>query len=144
MAARKKAGTKPAHAPQVGYSQRRRIDKLGVKDGMRVALIRVEDPFIRRELAGRTADVTEGRPKKDTAMILFGATSAKDLARIPALVKSLLRDGAIWAVWPKGRKEFREDDIRAYALAHDLVDVKVMAFSETLSGLKLVIPVAKR
>ncbi|HEY2980381.1 MAG TPA: hypothetical protein VGJ22_04300 [Anaerolineales bacterium] len=48
------------------------------------------------------------------------------------------------AVWTKGRKEFREDDIRAFALAHDLVDVKVMAFSETLSGLKLGIPVAKR
>ena len=134
----------PAKAPVVGYSKRSRIDKLGVKDGMRVALIGVDDPFIRRELIERTDDISEGRPKKDTAMLIYGVENAKGLAKLPALVKSLTRNGCIWCVWTKGRKEFREDDIRNYALAHDLVDVKVMAFSETLSGLKLVIPVAKR
>jgi hypothetical protein len=133
-----------AKAPVVGYSKRSRIDKLGVKDGMRVAIIGVDDPFIRRELAERTDDVTEGRMKKDTAMLLYGVENAKGLARLPALVRNLTRNGCIWCVWTKGRKEFREDDIRNDALAHDLVDVKVMAFSETLSGLKLVIPVAKR
>ena len=46
----------------------------------------------------------------------------------------------IWAVWPKGRKKLREDDVRGYALAQGLVDVKVVSFSETLSGLKLMIP----
>jgi len=131
-------------APVVGYSKRSRIDKLGVKDHMRIAVIGVDDAFIFRELAERTADVTQGRVKKDTAMILYGVEDAKGLAKLPALVKSLDRNGCIWTVWTKGRKEFREDDIRNYALTHDLVDVKVMAFSETLSGLKLVIPVAKR
>ena len=47
-------------------------------------------------------------------------------------------------MWPKGRPELREDDIRRAALAIDLVDVKVAAFSATHSALKLVIPVAKR
>ena len=37
-----------------------------------------------------------------------------------------------------------EDDVRAAAFEADLVDVKVIAFSETLSALKLVIPLAKR
>ena len=134
----------PVTAPRVGYSKRSRLDKLGVKDGMSVAILDVNDAFIRDELAERTADVSEGRAKKDTHMILFGVENAKGLARLPALAKMIRRDGCIWAVWTKGRKEFREDDIRAFALAHDLVDVKVMAFSETLSGLKLVIPVAKR
>jgi hypothetical protein len=134
----------PATAPRVGYSMRSRLDKLGVKDGMRIAIFGVNDGFIRAELAERTADVSENRAKKDTHMILFGVEDAKGLARLPALAKTIRRDGCIWAVWTKGRKEFREDDIRAFALAHDLVDVKVMAFSETLSGLKLVIPVDKR
>jgi hypothetical protein len=47
-------------------------------------------------------------------------------------------------LWPKGRKELREDDVRAAAKAQGLVDVKVMSFSATLSALKLVIPVALR
>jgi hypothetical protein len=47
-------------------------------------------------------------------------------------------------VWPKGRKEFREDDVRAFGPKAGLVDVKVMAFSDTLSGLKMVIPVKER
>ena len=136
--------TSRTRAPQAGYSRRSRLDKLGVKDGMRVAILGVDDALIRRELAERTDDVSEGRAKKDTALILFGVESVKGLARLAALAKTIRRDGCIWAVWTKGRKEFREDDIRAWALAHDLVDVKVMAFSETLSGLKLVIPVAKR
>ena len=40
-------------------------------------------------------------------------------------------------MWPKGRKEFREDDVRAAGPSVGLVDVKVVAFSETLSGLKM-------
>jgi hypothetical protein len=50
----------------------------------------------------------------------------------------------IWAIWPKGQKHIKEDMIRAAALEQDLVDVKVIAFSEALSGLKLVIPLARR
>ena len=130
--------------PRVGYSQRSRIDKLGLKDGMRVALIGVDDPWIRKELAERTTDVTESRLKKDTDLVLFGVESVAALARLAALEKAIKRNGMIWAVWPKGQKHIREDDVRRAAIAHGLVDVKVMAFSETLSGLKLVIPVARR
>jgi hypothetical protein len=53
--------------------------------------------------------------------------------------EQIVPDGMIWAIWPKGKKELREDDIRNFALANGLVDVKVASFSETLSALKLVI-----
>jgi hypothetical protein len=66
------------------------------------------------------------------------------LPRLKELRPSLQPAGAIWVLWPKGRKEFREDDIRAFGPEAGLVDVKVVAFSETLSGLKMVIPVAQR
>jgi hypothetical protein len=128
----------------VGYSKRSRIEKLGVKPAMRVALLRVDDPDLRAELAALTEDVTEGRPRKGTAMVLLGLESVRDLARLAALEKLIARDGCIWALWPKGRKELKEDHVRAAAKSAGLVDVKVMAFSERLSGLKLVIPVARR
>ena len=128
----------------IGYSKRSRLDKLGVKPGMRVALIGLEERAIRRELAERTDDVSEGRPKSGTAMILFGVEGPKDLKRLATLTRSIERNGCIWAIWPKGQAHIKEDMIRNAALEQDLVDIKVIAFSETLSGLKLVIPVAKR
>jgi len=144
--AAKRAGGAPkaAAAPRVGYSQRSRIDKLGLKDGMRVALIGIDDAWIRRELAERTGDVSESRPKPDTDLVLFGVNEVAKLTRLVTLVKTIKRNGAIWVAWPKGQKHIREDDIRGAALAGGLVDIKVMAFSETLSALKLVIPLAKR
>jgi hypothetical protein len=128
----------------VGYSKRSRVEKLGVKPGMRVALLRVDDPEIRAELAALTDDVAEGRPKRNTAMVLLGLESVQDLVRLATLEKLIARDGCIWALWPKGRKELKEDHVRAAAKAAGLVDIKVMAFSERLSGLKLVVPVARR
>ena len=47
-------------------------------------------------------------------------------------------------VWPKGGKEFREDDVRAYGPRAKLVDVKVVRFSDALSALKMMIPRAQR
>lgn len=134
---------KPA-PPRAGYSPRSRADKLGLKPGMRVAIVGVDDAAIAADVLERTSDLATGRPRKETAMILYGVEDARGLAKIPALVKSMARDGCLWAIWTKGRKEFKEDTIREFALRHGLVDVKVIAFSETLSALKLVIPLAKR
>ena len=73
-----------------------------------------------------------------------GALRTKDLPRLEALRAAIKKNGAIWVVWTKGRKEFREDDVRADGPTAGLVDVKVMSFSDTLSGLKMVIPVKER
>ena len=131
-------------APQVGYSKRSRLDKLGVKPGMRVAVLGVEDRFIMKELRERTEDIVVSRARKDTDMILFGVDGPSKLKRLTALQKSIKRNGMIWAIWPKGQAHIKEDMIRRAAIEQGLVDIKVIAFSETLSGLKLVIPVAKR
>jgi hypothetical protein len=127
-----------------GYSNKSRLDKLGVKPGMRVAVLNVDDRRILKELSQRTDDVATGRPLEASDMILFGVDGPKPLARLAAWRHEIKPDGMIWVIWPKGKPHIKEDMIRAAALAQDLVDVKVIAFSETLSGLKLVIPVAKR
>ena len=123
---------------------RGRLDKLGVKPGMRVAVIGVEDADFRRELSERTDDVTEGKARKDTDVVVVGMSSRRDLPRLESLRDSIKRNGAVWVVWPKGRKEFREDDVRTHGPKAGLVDVKVVSFSDTLSGLKMVIPVKER
>jgi hypothetical protein len=123
---------------------RGRIDKLGIKPGMRVAVLGIDDPDFREELRERTDDVAAGKPKKDTDVVIVALSDQKDLPRLEALKRTIKKNGAIWVVWPKGRKEFREDDVRAYGPKAHLVDVKVMSFSDTLSGLKMVIPVKER
>lgn len=141
----RKSGKRPVGpAPAVGYSKRSRLDKLGVKPGMRVALVDLDDAAFGRELGERTDDVAVGRPRKDTDMILFAVDGTGPLARLATLQRAIKPNGVIWVVWPKGQAHIKEDLIRAAAIAHGLVDIKVMAFSETLSGLKLVIPVARR
>jgi hypothetical protein len=129
---------------RVGYSKRSRLDKLGVKPGMRVAVLGVIERDFLPELRQRTADIAGGRARRDTAMIFLGIESPAPLRRLATLQRSLLENGAIWVLWPKGQKHITEGMIRAAALEHGLVDIKVVAFSERLSGLKLVTPVARR
>ena len=54
----------------------------------------------------------------------------------------------IWVSWNKKTAkiptDITEDTIRNYALKNGLVDVKVCAVSDIWSGLKLVVPLAKR
>ena len=127
-----------------GYSQRPRLDKLGVKSGMRVAVLGLADAAFRRELATRTADVTEGRARSGSDLVFLALDAPARLARLTALRRAIKPDGAIWVLWPRGRKQLTENMVRDAALERGLVDIKVAAFSETLSALKLVIPVAKR
>ena len=55
------------------------LDKLGIRPGMRVALIDVADPDIRSLIGERTTDLTEGWPEPDTDVVLLGADSIDDL-----------------------------------------------------------------
>jgi hypothetical protein len=119
------------------------MEKLGVKPGARVTVLGVGEPAFREELKTAGADVsTHVRAGSD--IVFIGMTSKKDLAQLVKLRQAIKPEGMIWVIWPKGRKEFREDDVRDYGPHAELVDVKVMAFSETLSGLKMVIPLAMR
>jgi hypothetical protein len=117
-----------------------RLDKLGVKPGMRVCVLGLDDPAFLNEVRERTSDVTTSKPRKDTHLVVVALSRTTDLPKLKALKAAIKKDGMIWVVWPKGRREFREDDVRAYGPVAGLVDVKVMSFSDTLSGLKLVIP----
>jgi hypothetical protein len=120
------------------------IDKLGVKPGLSVAMIGMENPKFLREVKGRAAAVTVGRVPRGSHLVFYGATTAPALGKLATFEKAIARDGGIWVVWPKGRKELTEDHVRGAAIKAGLVDVKVVAFSPTHSALKLVIPLARR
>ena len=122
---------------------RPRIEKLGVKPGSRVAVLGLQDAAFFDELKERGATVVK-RFGKGLDFVFVAMSTREDLPRLAKLRDAVHPAGAVWVIWPKGGKEFREDDIRAYGPKAGLVDVKVMAFSDTLSALKMVIPVKER
>jgi hypothetical protein len=120
------------------------LDKLGVKSGQRVSVIGIEDRRFLDDLAARVDDLTRGRAKAGSDLVLVAMSDRSDLPRLAKLRESIKATGAIWVVWPKGRKEFREDDVRDFGKTAGLVDVKVARFSDTLSALKMMVPRAQR
>lgn len=120
------------------------IDKLGVKAGQSVALIGIEDPAFIRQVKERAGTVATGRAPKNADLVFYGAKVVAGLSRLATFEKAIARNGGVWVVWPKGRRELTEDHVRAAAKRAGLVDVKVVAFSATHSALKLVIPLARR
>jgi hypothetical protein len=134
-----------AGAPLAGYSGRPLLDKLGVKPGTRVAALGLDDQHgFLAELRERVGAVATARALRNADLVVVRVDSERDLARLAALERTIARDGAIWVVWPKGQPHIKEDMVRGAALRQGLVDIKVCAFSDVLSALKLVIPVARR
>jgi len=121
------------------------LDKLGVRPGMRVALIDVEDETIRPLLRDRTSDITEGWPEPGTDVVLMGADSTDALEPLESLAARIRSNGAIWVVSRKGKAAtLRDVEVMNAAKAAGLVDNKVVSFSATHTALRLVIPVALR
>lgn len=117
-----------------------RLDKLGVKDGAAVCVVALSDAALDTELASKSVR----HVKKGADLVFFGANESRDLARVPKLKKMLAKTGALWVVRPKGVKAITERETMAAAKKAGLVDVKVVAFSETHTAEKFVIPVKDR
>ena len=116
-------------------STKSRMDKIGVKGGMRVAVMGVKDPTLSAELAEQGAiPVTE---LSNLDILFYAADSAEELARIEALVPMLAEKGALWIVSVKGKPAtVQHADVIAAGKAHGLIDNKVVAFSATQTSLR--------
>jgi hypothetical protein len=122
-------------------SEKPLIDKLDVKPGMHAALIGTFEEDFRDELAARaqTAEVPDAAD-----MVFLGVEGPGDVARLGDLKAQIARDGAVWVVFRKGRKDFNENDVLRLGLESGMVDVKVVRFSDTHTALKFVIRKAER
>lgn len=125
-----------------GYSGTPLVKKLGMKPGMRVAIVSAPDHY-----GALLGEMPEGLQHDEQADIDF--THAFFIERtdfeaaLPRLMQAMARDGMIWVSWPKKASKvpttMTEDVIRDVALPLGLVDVKVCAVDEVWSGLKLMI-----
>ncbi len=72
-------------------------------------------------------------------MVLLGVESVADLRKIESCRALLAPAGGLWVIYPKGRKDITEAQVRSAGLATGLVDNKVVRFSTTHTGLRFVI-----
>lgn len=128
-----------------GYSGTPLAKKLGLKPGSIVLTIGAPGDY-RDWLAPVPKDVTfvAKPPKTGSDVVHLFVTSLADLKRdLPKARAAMKLDGAIWVSWYKKAAKIptdvTEDDVRRFALAGDLVDVKVCAVTDIWSGLKLVV-----
>jgi hypothetical protein len=126
-----------------GSSAKPLAQKLGIKAGLAVVVIHPPRDYMR--LLGRLPERVTVRERLDRGVDMIHAfvrTRADLAARFLSWKKALPHDGSLWISWPKRAAgvptDMTEDVVRAVALAHGLVDVKVCAVDETWSGLKLV------
>ena len=127
-----------------GYSPRTLVEKLGIKPHTRIAVIGAPRGY-RSTLGALPPGVRVTATLRGDALpfIQFFTKQRAALGRsFPALKRALAVDGALWVSWPKKASgvatDMTEDGVRAVALAHGLVDVKVCAVDAVWSGLKLV------
>lgn len=114
-----------------------RLEKLGVKLGLRIAMLNLDDADFVAELDAGGVVLSDDLTGLD--LLFYGADSPAELASIGDLAPRLAERGALWAVSLKGRlARIRDVEVMAAAKAHGLVDIKVCAFSETRTALKLV------
>jgi CheY-like chemotaxis protein len=134
-----KPGTAPVVPPHSIYSGKPVVEKLGLKPGLRVAVLGAP-PNLESLLHPLPAGVTlTARPSGEADLFLAFVRSQQDLAaRLSTLARLLARQSA-WLIWPKGASGIRTDlngnIVRETGLRAGLVDYKVCSVSETWSGL---------
>jgi hypothetical protein len=111
---------------------------------MRVALFDFEDPEFTLSLAERGAKVETGA-EGGLDLVFLMVREPPDLHRLADLRPLIRSNGAIWVLRVKGPAATvgELDGIEA-GRHHRLVDNKIASFSDTLTAMRLVIPVAIR
>lgn len=134
---------------QVGYSGTPLIKKMGIKPEMKILVIHEpEDYFGLLEV--NISDQYASKNEVPDLVHLFAKNLAVFKKEMVNVLKFCKKNPTIiiWVSWYKKSSEINtdlsENLIREFALQNNLVDVKVCAVSEAWSGLKLVVPVAKR
>jgi hypothetical protein len=130
-----------------GYSGTPLLQKLGIKEGHRVALVAAPDGFDLGTLpVGAVLQAELGRGKTPPPLdviVVFVKRRADLVEQLDACRPRLTEAGGLWIAWPKQASgvatDIVEQTIRDVALPTGLVDNKVCAIDDTWSGLRLVI-----
>jgi hypothetical protein len=123
---------------------RTRVQKLGVKPGMKIALLGEFEADVPAEIEQAAETVSLRKLDANLDMVLLFVEETKALSQLKQIPKSLAKSGCIWVLFPKGRKDIRHEDVVDHAKKAGLSESKSMAFSEKFSGLRLTVSKLKK
>jgi len=132
-----------------GYSGTSLVRKLGILESTKVLLVAAPPQYMQLLEVDISSQLVHSNETPDLVH-LFVKTEKEFIKEMEGLKKFCKENPkiVIWVSWYKKSAkiptDMTEETIRQYALSHDLVDVKVCAVSDVWSGLKLVVPLAKR
>ncbi len=129
-----------------GYSGTPLAKKLGIKPGMKAAVVNPPWPYADRlgiDAAPEEIGTDTALPGDLGFLHIFTPFRDELQRRLPEARHRIAPDGMVWVSWPKKASkrysEVTEDTVREICLPMGLVDIKVCAVDEVWSGLKLVI-----
>jgi hypothetical protein len=127
-----------------GYSGTPLAQKLGIKNGHRVAVINAPHEFALGVLpTGVTLYLSLAGKAMLDVLVVFVTRRAEMTTRITSSRPRMQPAAGLWIAWPKKASkvatDITEDTVRDVALPTGLVDNKVCAIDEIWSGLRLVI-----
>ena len=132
-----------------GYSGTPLIKKLGITPDMKICILNAPDNYF--DLLGQDITPQFIKGKQVPHLIhLFAKNFSAFINGMQQIAPYIKANTAIivWVSWYKKNSgmatDITEDKIRVFALQNNLVDIKVCAVSDHWSGLKLVVPLAKR
>lgn len=132
-----------------GCSKRSLVEKLGIKEGWKIAILAAPKDFA-KTLGKLPAGVTLSKQLHGPLEFIHYFTKSKaDLEnKFAELKQAVSQSGSLWISWPKGSSgvatDLNENVVRDIALANGMVDIKVCAVDDVWSGLKLVIRLKDR
>ena len=127
---------------QAGYSGTPLLQKLGVREFSRIAVIKPPTGFVSSLPSLPIGAKLSQRGNSEAEVIVWFIKSSRELDSIDdAIGRMPAGGGMLWVAWPKKasgvKTNLTEDVIRGAALRAGLVDTKVCAIDETWSGLRL-------
>jgi hypothetical protein len=131
-----------------GYSGTPLAQKLGIKEGARVAFVGAPNGFTESlTLPPRVVLRSQARGVLD--VVVFFVTRRAELSRrFGSMCRGLDDAGGLWIAWPKRASgvatDLSENPVREIGLANGLVDNKVAAIDDVWSGLRFVYRLADR
>ena len=132
-----------------GYSGTPLLKKLGIKPEMKVLVLHEPEDYF-QWLGSNISKQYIIKNESPAFVHLFAKNKAVFIKEMKAVLQFTKKNTSVivWVSWYKKSSslatDLSEDMIREFALQHNLVDIKVCAVSKDWSGLKLVVPVAKR
>jgi hypothetical protein len=123
---------------------RSRAQKLGLGPGMKVAALGPIEPDALLEIADVTGAPPSRRLRRAVDLVLLSIDDARGLAAMARVRAALAPGGALWVLWPKGRRDLAHEHVAAAGRAAGFSQTKSLGFSDLRTALRFVRAAARR